>query len=292
MERMNPRTRRIVQKGLAVSLYLLVVLVLVLAFVPIQYPDWWPGVGVALPVVEIPWWPWVNGMSPDAHYSARLFLSLAFGLTIFLPQVETTFVSLLRQRSPIGAPYVDRKHFACPNCGTVNRPSVQFCVRCGIPISGGTRHWGPVAGQTQGGFVTLIRILLATGVLLAFFLGLFDLTIFSAIVGMFGTDSGVVLFATVLSTVPSLAGYVALKEGVFRRYGSLRRFDKLVFGNAIWVLFGLLFLILAVAALLGPPPEFLGSLLVIWVQAILGILMIVHPMLRRRVATSGTLAYP
>jgi len=288
---LNPRIRRRLQQSLAVGLYLLAMLAVVLAFVPIQYPDWWPKSTVILPSVGVSWWPWVVGLSPSSHYSARIFLTLAFGLTIFLPQVETTFVSLMRQRSPIGAPYVDRKDFTCPVCSTVNRPSTQFCVKCGAQISTGTRHWGRPS-QSQG-TSSMLRVMLFVGLVMAFFIGLFDLTLYLALVGFLGTDSTVVLAATILSTIPSIAGYMALKEGLFRRYGSLKQFDKMVFENAFWLIFGTFFLLLATLNLMTPPPRSLGEETTLGMQLIAGLLFILHPALRRHLSlpTIGTFHY-
>jgi len=293
---LNPRTRRLLQKALAMALFLLSVLVVVLTFVPIQYPSWFIEAFQWLWTwqwKDNPLWPRVIGLSPSAHYSARIFLTLAFGLTIFLPQVEVTFVSLLRRRSPIGAPYIDRKKFECPNCRTVNRPHVQFCVRCGTSISGVTQHWGVPIGVGHERLASLARSLLVLGWLLSFFIGLFDLTLYSLLTGLLGLDTVTVFFATIVSALPTLAGYVALKEGVLRRWGSLRRFEKAVFGNLVWVLFGVLFLMLALSALMGPPPQVLGSVLVMWMQLLLGLVFVMHPLLRRRLAsTTATVYYP
>jgi len=286
----NPRKKRILQISLAIALYVLTVLALVSAFVPIHYPDWLPKVNVELP--SISWWPQVQGIDWGAHYSARIFLALAIGLTIFIPQVETTFVSLLRQRSPIGARYVDRRHFACPNCGTVNRPSVLFCVRCGTAVGGGTRHWGPGAVRGQGALVSVAKFFLFFAFIFAFFVGIFDLSLYTYLVEYLGTTSEMALLATLISSLPCVAGYAALKEGFLRRYSSLRQFDRLVFGNSVWLLFGLLFLLLSAMTFLGPPPTLFGIVVVAWIQLLLGLLMILHPLIRRRLAASATLAYP
>ena len=121
--------------------------------------------------------------------------------------------------------------------------------------------------------------------IVAFFLGIFDLTLYSTIVAFFGADVGTVLAATVLSFVPSIAAYVALKDGPFRKYGSLKRFDKLVFGSAIWVVFGVLFLGLAILNVLGPGVSLLGTAVVLGLQVLAGVLFLLHPVLRR--STSG-----
>jgi len=161
------------QQSVAIALYVLAMLVVVFAFIPIQWPSWWPQLGITLPSVYIPWWPIVNGLSPASHYSARIFLTIALGLTIFLPQVETTFVSLMRRKSPIGSPYIDR-------------PSIQFCVKCGTPLGKrtGTRHWCRSQGGSQG-LMSLMKVTLLVSAFLAFFLGLFDLTIYSFIITSF-----------------------------------------------------------------------------------------------------------
>jgi len=292
----NPRMRRLLQKVLAMALYAIGILAVVLAFVPIQFPNWWPNIQlptlVVLPAVQITWWPLVIGISPASHYLARLFLTLAFGLTIFLPQVEVTFVSMLRRRSPIGSKYVDRKDFTCPSCGTVNRPGVQFCVKCGSAVSSGTKLWGAQVGQVGGGLTGLIKLLLLIAAIMAFFLGLFDLSIYSALTQVLGTESGSVLFATLVSTIPALAGYVALKESAFRRFGSFRKFDRIVYGNVVWIVFGLLFLLLFAYAFFGPPLDLIGSVLLMWIQLALGITLLIHPILRRKVSKSVPLPYP
>jgi hypothetical protein len=286
---MNPRAKHLVQKILAVTLYLIGMLVVVLAFLPLQYPDWWPKVGIVLPGVDIPWWPVVAGIGAASHYAARIFLTIAFGLTIFLPTVETTFVSLMRRQSTIGAPFVDRKDFTCSACGTVNRPSVQFCVKCGSQMYSGTRHWAHQRQRT--GFASGLKVMLCVSAILALFLGIFDLTMYSTITGYLGTDGGTVLAATVLSFVPSIAGYVALKEGPFRKYGSLKGFDKLVFGDVVWVLFALLFFALAATILLGPGTSLVGTMVVLTMQVLAGILLILHPLLRRSISRPVTMAY-
>jgi len=235
-------------------------------------------------------------MSPAAHYSVRILLTLAFGLTIFLPQVESTFVSLLRRGSPIGAKYVDRSQFACPNCGTVNQPIVRFCVRCGTPISPTTRFWGPGVQPTTA-LLPVLKSLLVINAILAFFIGLFDLTLFSYLTMDLGLSPTVVLLATILSTVPSLAAYMALKEGPLRRFGTMRRFDRLVYSDVTWILFGTLFLLLAAASFLILPQDTFGNTLVAWIQLIAGVLMLLHVVLRKRVTSIAatpppTLTYP
>jgi hypothetical protein len=286
---LNPRIRNQLQKVIAILLYLLGLLVVIVAFVPIQYPDWWPKVGIVLPSVPVPWWPVVHGIGAGSHYSARIFLTLAFGLTIFLPQVETTFVSLMRRKSSIGAPYVDRRDFACPVCGTFNRPGVQFCVKCGVQVYSGTRHWGRPGQSTR--LVSFLRITLEVSAVLALFIGFFDLTIYSTITAYLGTDSVTVFVATVLSSIPSIAGYVALKEGPFRKYSSLKQFDKLVFGDWIWIAFALLFILMASFTLLATISDLLGSFIVLVMQLVLAMLLIMHPFLRRRVSRPVTIAY-
>jgi uncharacterized membrane protein len=111
------------------------------------------------------------------------------------------------------------------------------------------------------------------------------------ITGYMGTDGGTVLVATILASVPSFAGYVALKEGPFRKYGTLKQFDKLVFGDAIWILFGVIFLALAASILLGPPTNLIGTTVVLVMQVIAGVLFLLHPVLRRKVSRPVTMAY-
>lgn len=283
---MNPRVKRRLQQGLAVGLFLFGILLVIIPFLPIQYPAWWPKIVTDLPADYVPWWPRVIGLAPTSHYSTRLFLTVAFGLTIFIPQVEATFVSLMRQRSPIGAPYVDRKNFTCPACGMVNRPSIQFCVKCGAQISSGTRHWGrPSQGSGKS---SVLMILLSVALILAFFIGLFDLTLYSSLIGYLGADATIVLAGTILSAVPSIAGYMALKDGLFRRYSSLKRFDKVVFGTAFWLIFGVLFLLLALLNFFTQPPRLFGQDMVLWMQLIAGILFLLHPALRRLVYSPST----
>ena len=292
---MNPRMRRLLQRVLAVVLFFLGVLVVVLAFLPVQYPRWFVDVFQWLWLwqgKDNPLWPRVVGVSPSAHYSARILLTIALGLTIFLPQVEVTFVSMLRRQSPIGAKYVDRKDFTCPNCGAVNRPGVQFCVKCGTAVYSGTKLWDEQPAQAGRGLTRLIKLMLLVAAIMAFFLGLFDLTIFSLLTQFLGTTSGSVLFATVMSTFPSMIGYVALKEGVLRRFGSFRRFDRIVFGNIVWAIFGMLFLLLFAYTFLGPPLEIVGSILVMWIQLVLVVLLLIHPLLRKRVSKTVPVKYP
>ena len=286
---MNPRTRNWLQRLIALGLFLAGVLVVVLAFLPIQYPNWWPDVGSVLPSVPVPWWPVVIGIGAASHYSARILLTVAFGLAVFLPQVETTFVSLMRRQSAIGAPFVDRKDFTCAVCGAVNRPSVQFCVKCGSQISSGTRHWA--LQRRTSGLGSVLRAMLCVAATLAFFLGILDLTLYSTITTYFGTDGGTVLAATILASVPSVAGYVALKEGPFRKYGSLKQFDKLVFGDAVWILFGLVFFALAAIIVSSQEPSLLGIWVVLGMQVVLGALLFLHPILRRRISEPVTIAY-
>jgi hypothetical protein len=290
---MNPRVRRVAQKGVAIALYLLGVLALVWAFVPLPLPAL-PGFPPLpnIPMPDLTWWPVVLGVSPSAHYFARIVLAVAFGLTIFLPQVETTFVSMLRRRSPMGAPYVDRRDFACPNCGTVNRPHVQFCVRCGTPVSGGTRLWGAMAGQGGGPVLSAIKFLLLVGAFLAMFLGVFDLTFYLLLIENLGSASEVAFVATLLAALPSLASYLALKEGVFRKFGSLKQFDRLVYGRSVWLLFGVVFLVLAAKNFFGPPASIFGIILISWMQLALGVIMILHPFLRKKISSDATLNYP
>jgi hypothetical protein len=120
------------------------------------------------------------------------------------------------------------------------------------------------------GFLPLVKVMLLVAAMLAFFLGLFDLTIYSDITGYFGTEGGVVFLATVLSTLPSIAGYLALKEGVFRKFGSLKGFDKLVYGNVAWLLFGILFFLLAASLSFSSTPILAGAMAVLLMQLILG----------------------
>lgn len=292
---MNPRTRQITQKLVAITLFVLGLTLVVLAFRFSQIficglglcplPDWWLSIIDAYHS-DFSWWPTVNGLLPETLYSARIYFTIAIGLTIFLPQVETTFVSLMRRRSPIGTPYVDRTHFTCPVCGTVNRPSVQFCVKCGSQISSGTRYWERLNASQSS--VSLLKGLLGVGAFLAFFVGLFDLTIYSALTNALGTDPTVVLFGTMVSVIPSFAGYVALKEGPWRGYASLKQFDKLVFGNRVWFAFGLLFIILALASVLSGFSDLTAVFVVFLMQLALGVLMVTYPTLRRKMARLGT----
>jgi hypothetical protein len=287
---MSHRTRRSIQEIVALVLLVVGVVVVVIPFLPIQYPDWWPNVGALIPSVPVPWWPVVTGIGAASHYSARVFLTIAFGLIIFLPQVETTFVSLMRRQSGIGAPFVDRKNFTCGVCGAVNRPSVQFCVKCGSQISTGTRHWAQQ--RERSGSSSVLKAMLCISAFLAFFLGIFDLTLYTTITTYVGTDGGTVIAATVLASVPSLSGYLALKEGPFRKYGTLKQFDKLVFGDIAWILFGVLFLALAAINLLGQGLNLLGTWIVLIVQLLLGAFFFTYPLLRRRVSQPVTMAYP
>jgi len=234
------------------------------------------------------WWPQVNGLLPETFYSAKIYFTIAIGLAIFLPQVETTFVSLIRRRSPIGTPYVDRTHFTCPVCGTVNRPSVQFCVKCGSQVSAGTRYWE----KTSGGSARSLKIVLGVASFLGLFLGCFDTSLYSAVTGIFGTDNGTVLLATVVSVIPSVAGYVALKEGPFRKYASLKQFDRLVFGNEIWVALGLLFIALTIETLIFGLLQLPGEEVVLAMEAVLGILLVSYPAVRKRFARLGGYTAP
>lgn len=138
----------------------------------------------------------------------------------------------------------------------------------------------------------MIKLLLLIAAIMAFFLGLFDLSIYSALTQVLGTESGSVLFATLVSTIPALAGYVALKESAFRRFGSFRKFDRIVYGNVVWIVFGLLFLLLFAYAFFGPPLDLIGSVLLMWIQLALGITLLIHPILRRKVSKSVPLPYP
>ena len=292
---MNQRMRRLLQKVIAVALFFLGVLIVVLAFLPIQYPSWFIDAFQWLwqwQWKDNPLWPRVIGVSPSAHYSARILLTIAFGLIIFLPQVEVTFVSMLRRQSPIGARYVDRKDFTCPNCGAVNRPAVQFCVKCGTPVYSGTKLWDATIGQAGIGLTRLIKLLLLIAAVMAFFIGLFDLTIYSLLTQVLGTTTGSVLFATLVSTIPGLVGYAALKESVLRRFASFRRFDRIVYGNVVWMVFGILFLLLFAYAFLGPPLDILGNILVMWIQLVLGLLLLIHLLLRRKVSKTVPMKYP
>lgn len=286
---MNARTRQLLHKTGAVAFFLLGFAVIILAFRSsqeffgsgVQLPDWWNGIINAYHS-NFTWWPVVNGLLPETYYSARIYFTIAIGLAIFLPQIETTFVSLIRRRSPIGTPYVDRTHFTCPVCGTVNRPSVQFCVKCGSQIFTGTRYWEkPAAGQ---GSSSALKDLLVIMSFLGLFLGCFDTTIYSALTSALGTDYAVVLLATVVSVVPSIAGYAALKEGPFRKYASLKQFDRIVFGSEVWVIFGLLFIILAVVTFLSGWTNAPGETVLFIMQAVLSVLLISYPTVRRKLA--------
>ena len=88
--------------------------------------------------------------------------------------------------------------------------------------------------------------------------------------------------ATVLSILPSVAGYLALKEDTLRKYGSLKMFDKMVYGTTAWLLFGALSMFLAALSYFGPTLSLQGSVITLWMQLVLGILLILHPVLRRR----------
>lgn len=127
----------------------------------------------------------------------------------------------------------------------------------------------------------MLKTLLIIALVLAFFIGVFDLTLYLSLIESLGTDGTVVFAGTVLSTVPSFAGYMALKEGLFRRYSSLKRFDKVVFGNALWLIFGVFFLLLAMLNLFTPAPRLWGEDMVLWMQLVAGILFLLHPELRR-----------
>jgi len=290
---MNPRTRQLLHKTGAVAFFLLGFVLIILAFRStqeffgpgVQFPGWWVGF-INVYHANFSWWPVVIGLLPETYYSAKIYFTIALGLVIFLPQVETTFVSLIRRRSPIGAPYVDRTHFTCPVCGTVNRPSVQFCVKCGSQIHTGTRYWEkPTGGQ---GSISVLKDLLVIISFLGLFLGCFDTTIYSALTGVLGTDYTTVLLATVVSVVPSVAGYAALKEGPFRKYASLKQFDRIAFGNEIWIIFGLLFIILAVWTFLSGPTSLPGEAVLFIMQGILGVLLISYPTIRKRFAKAGS----
>jgi preprotein translocase subunit SecE len=291
----NPRNRQLTQKILAITFFVVGFVIIILAFPStqamfgyVQLPDWWLNL-IDTYHSSFPWWPVVNGLLPETHYSARIYLTVAMGLVIFLPQVETTFVSLMRRRSPIGTPYVDRTHFTCPVCGTVNRPSVQFCVKCGSQISGDTRYWEKLGAGRDS--VSTLKWILWVASLFAFFIGLFDLTIYSAMTNYLGTDPTVVLLATLISVVPSIAGYVALKEGPYRKYASLKQFDKLVFGNQVWILFGLFFLLLGLGGLLVGIASPAATLL-LTMQLVLGVSLVSYPTLRKRMAGLGPHTIP
>jgi len=286
---MNRRSRQRLQKLSAVALFALAMLLVALAFAPIQYPDWWPRIAFELPREYVPWWPVVRGIAPSSHYFARIFITIAFGLSIFLPQIETTFVSLMRRQSTIGAPYVDRKSFTCPTCGAVNRPSVQFCVKCGSQISSNTRYWAPQAQRT--GLVSGLKAMLLIAGVFALFLGTFDPTAYVAMTGHLGTDGGTVFAAIIISSLPSIAAFAALKEGPFRRYSSLKQFDKLVFGDAIWIVSGLLLFALAATNYTGQATTLIGATVILGIQVITGAIMLLHPLLRRRVSRPFTIAY-
>jgi hypothetical protein len=127
--------------------------------------------------------------------------------------------------------------------------------------------------------------------LFAFFIGLFDLTIYSAMTDYLGTDPTIVLLATLISVIPSIAGYVALKEGPYRKYASLKQFDKLVFGNQVWILFGLFFLLLGLEGLVEGISS-LAATLVLTMQLVLGVLLVSYPALRKRMAGLGPHTVP
>jgi hypothetical protein len=266
------------------SLFILGLILLILAFFGsnVEFPGWWMSVMESYHS-SFSWWPVVNGLPPETHYSARVYFTIAIGLVIFLPQVETTFVSLMRRRSPIGAPYVDRRHFTCPVCGAINRPSVQFCVKCGSQISSGTRYWERQSGG-QSSF-SVLKSLLGIVSLLAIFLGLFDLTIYSAMTNYLGTDPAVVFLGTTLSIIPSIAAYVALKEGPFRKYASLKQFDKLVLEDRVWIVLGLFFVLLVLGSMFsGNLVIFPSTVVIVAMQLFLCIFFVFYPTLRRRIA--------
>jgi hypothetical protein len=253
-----------------------------------QLPSWWLSL-LAAYYANFSWWPRVIGLPPETYYSVKLYFTIALGLALFLPQVETTFVSLIRRKSPIGTPYVDRTHFACPVCGTINRPSAQFCVKCGSQISTGTRYWGKPTGDQ--GSLSFLKGALAIASFIGFFLGIFDTTVNSALARM-STDSAIAMLGTVVSILPSAAGYLALKEGPLRRYASLRQFDKLVFGNWIWIAFGMFSMLLAIDTFLfGVSVP--GETILLLMQALLGVLLLSYPIVRRQFARPGsyTLSY-
>jgi hypothetical protein len=144
-------------------------------------------------------------------------------------------------------------------------------------VGGGTRYWG----RYRQNWISLLKFLLAVMATSAFFLGLFDLTIFYAVTARIGLGSGAVVLATLISATPSLAGYVALKEGAFRKYSSLRQFDKLVYGNSAWPVFGVIFLSLA-ALSFSASLRLFGSILDFWIQLLGGFLLASYPLLRKR----------
>jgi drug/metabolite transporter (DMT)-like permease len=126
---------------------------------------------------------------------------------------------------------------------------------------------------------------------MALFIGTFDLTLYSAITEYWGTDGTTVFIATVLSSLPSFAAFVALKEGPLRKYSSLKQFDKLVFSDSIWLVSGLLFFGLAAINLMSQGTNLLGTTVVLVMQVVVGIVMFLQPILRRHVSSPVTIAY-
>jgi predicted membrane channel-forming protein YqfA (hemolysin III family) len=140
--------------------------------------------------------------------------------------------------------------------------------------------------------MSCLKTSLLVSVILAFFLGIFDLTLYSALTSRSGGNGFVVFLGTMLSVLPSVAGYLALKEGSFRKYSSLKKFDQLVFGNVAWFILGIYSLLLATLILFSPwPPAFAGTVLLLLMQLILGVLMILHPILRGRLSAPNV-TYP
>jgi hypothetical protein len=120
------------------------------------------------------------------------------------------------------------------------------------------------------------------------FLGCFDTTIYSYLTNIIGINGATVLVAAIASVVPSIAGYVALKEGPFRKYASLKQFDRYVFGSEIWLVFGLFFILLAIPAVISGAGNSPGLTVLTVMQGLLGVLMISYPPIRRRFARPGT----
>ena len=133
--------------------------------------------------------------------------------------------------------------------------------------------------------------MLCVSAILGFFLGIFDLTLYTSITANFGTDAGTVLLATILASIPSLAGYLAAKEGPLRKWGTLKEFDKLVFGDVAWIFFSVFFFALAAMNLLGQGLDLLGISVVVIMQLVLGVLLLSHLLLRRKVSETVTIAY-
>lgn len=190
----------------------------------------------------------------------------------------------MRSSSPIGAQYMERKQFTCLACGTFNRPGVRFCVKCGEPLS--TVEPMQPSSSPKLGLVTAMKILLTIGGVFALFLGVFDPTLYLLIIGGLGVSPSVALLGTLISVLPSLAAFAALKEGILRKMGTLRQFDRFVFGDGIWVVFGVLFLILASVNFLLIPTDIVGMVIVTWIELAVGVLMLLHLLLRKKAVTS------